>query len=381
MLRTCLLLFLLALPGMATAGQLVGIALDAKVELVNGELRVLRHPPPDMVVFLEFDGTRSHEVGRVSTPTGFQGPPGSLAIDADRTLALAGAPQRIDPADPTKLAPADTLAIIDLVAEPMRVVQTLTLDASPTAVAIAPDGNTALVTHTADNSVSVLAIADGRARIVDRQSFGTGAGGPLALAYAPDGRRALVSFPERARIGVYAVEQGRLKLPAVRELSAGVYPASLSWCGNDLAVVANYGRVTGDVDTVSLIDLGNSTPRVVDTISVGPSPEDIACSPDGRRVAVALQNMSTVADDDPFHAPDSRVVLLRIEGRRLRRIAGAPIGAWAQGVGFIDDDTLFAQSMVDRSLHLFRIEGDALRAATPIRFREGAPAAYGMPVR
>jgi len=35
--------------------------------------------------------------------------------------------------------------------------------------------------------------------------------------------------------------------------------------------------------------------------------------------------------------------------------------------------------MGDRSMHLFRIEGDALKAAAPpIVFADGAPAAYGI---
>lgn len=375
-----LLPFLLALPCAASAGQLVGIALDAKAELVDGDLRVLPHPPPDAVVFLEFDGAQAREIARVSAPTGFQGPPESLAISRDRALALVAGPQRVDPADPTRLVPADTLTVIDLDARPAHVVQTLALGATPGAVAIAPGGRTALVTHNGDDSVSVLEIAGGRVRVAGRQPLGEGAG-PLALAFSPDGRRALVSFPERARVGVYAVEQGRLVLPAIRELSAGVYPASLAWCSDALAVVANYGRVTGDIDTVSLLDLGGAAPRVVDTASVGPSPEGIACSPNGRHVAVALQNMSTVPRDHPFHAADSRVALVRIEGRRLHPVAEASIGRWAQGVGFVDNATLFAQSMGDRTLHVFRIEGDALRAAAPIRFEQGAPAAFGMPAR
>jgi DNA-binding beta-propeller fold protein YncE len=378
-IRTALLLSLLSfvVPA-AAAAQIVGIALDAKVELVNGDLHVLPKPPADAAVFLSFSGTAARTLGEVPVPTGFQGPPSSLAIAADGRLALVAASQRVDANDQAQLAPDRTLSVIDLAATPMRATQTIALDASPAGIAIHPDGKLALVAHTADNSVSVLAIADGRVRVVEKLALGD-ATGPLAVAFAPDGRRARISFPERARVGVYAVEQGRLRLPAIRELSAGVYPASLAYCGTSgLAVVANYGRVTGDADTISLLDVGAALPRVIDTASVGPSPEGVACAPDGRHAAAALQNMSTVANDAPFHAADSRLVVLRIENRRLTRVAEAPFGPWAQGVGFIDDKTLFAQSMGDRSLHVFRLDGDALREAAPIRFAHGAPAAYGI---
>ena len=145
-------------------------------------------------------------------------------------------------------------------------------------------------------------------------------------------------------------------------------------------MVSNYGKVTGDIDAVSLLDVGAATPRVIDTVSVGPAPEGVACSPDGRYAAASLQNMSTLPKANPFYSPSSRVVVLKIDGKRLQRIAEAPFGAWAQGVGFLDDSrTLFAQSMVDRSLHLFRIEGEALEiAAPPLVFEDGAPVSYGI---
>ena len=371
---------LLAVLAPAAAAQVVGIALDPKAVMVDGELQIVASPPADSTVFLSFSGTQAKQLGRVDTPTSFQGPPSSVAIAADRKLALVSASLRIDPKNPKELAPDNKLSVVDLAASPIRVVQTIELGASPSSIAIDPSGTMALAMHNADDSVTVLALSGGRARIVEKLQLDKGAG-PLGVAFAPDGKQALVSFPERDRVGVFAVDNGRLKMPAIREMSTGVYPTALSYCGRTgLAVVSNYGRVTGDIDTISLLDVGAAAPRVIDTVSVGPAPEGLACSPDGRYAAASLQNMATRPKTDPFHSPESRVVVLKIDGRRLHRIADAPFGAWAQGVGFLDDSrTLFAQSMVDRSLHLFRIEGETLKvAAPPIVFEDGAPVSYGI---
>ena len=53
-------------------------------------------------------------------------------------------------------------------------------------------------------------------------------------------------------------------------------------------MVGNIGRGTGDADTVSLLDLQKEPWRIVDTVSVGQTPEGIQTSPDGRFAAVAI---------------------------------------------------------------------------------------------
>jgi DNA-binding beta-propeller fold protein YncE len=373
----CFMLYLS--PALAT-GQVVGVALDPKPVLVDGEASVVASPPADSAVFFEFSGTKRMLLGKVSVPTSFQGPPSAIAITADRSLALVSASSRIDPEDPKTFAADYRLSVVDLASRPIRVVQTITLDASPSSVAINPAGTMALAMHNGDDSITVLSIAAGHAKVVEKLSLGKGLG-PMASAFGPDGHSALISFPNGGKVGIFAVADGRLKMPAIREMSAGIWPTAVSYCGNTgFAVVSNYGKVTGDLDTISLIDVAAAIPRVVDTVTVGPAPEGVACSPDGRYAAAAVQNMSTVPKSNPLYSPTSLLVLMKIEGKRLLHIDDAPFGAWAQGVGFLDDSrTLFAQSIVDRSMHLFRIESDGLKiAAPPIVFENGAPVSFGI---
>src|SRR3712207_8948446 len=51
------------------------------------------------------------------------GPPGSVAIAPDESFALVTSAMKVDPADPTKMAPDDKLSVIDLKASPPKVVR------------------------------------------------------------------------------------------------------------------------------------------------------------------------------------------------------------------------------------------------------------------
>ena len=104
-----------------------------------------------------------------------------------------------------------------------------------------------------------------------------------------------------------------------REITTGVRPYGAGDRAGEgrWAVVANIGRGTGDADTVSLIDLTKEPFRIVDTVSVGQTPEGITASPDGRHVAVTVMNGSNKPADSPFAGP-GLVKLLKVEEVRLR---------------------------------------------------------------
>lgn len=182
----------------------------------------------------------------------------------------------------------DTVTIIDLKASPPRVIAEVQAPVSvvgpPLSVAITPDGKTALVTRDADNQISVLSI---------------------------DGTK---------------VEHTK------RNMIAGVRPIALDIVPNGaFAVVGNFGgQVTGDNDTISLIDLKAKPPRVVDTITVGQSPEGVKVSPDGSVIAVVLQNGSNRPKESPFYNEGGKLVLFRVTGASLSKVTEARIGHWPQ---------------------------------------------------
>ena len=142
----------------------------------------------------------------------------------------------------------------------------------------------------------------------------------------------------------------------------------------DYAVVANIGKGQGDTDTVSLIDLTVEPPRVVDTVSVGQTPEGVAISPSGRLVGVSVMNGSNKATDSPFYHAQGSFVLLRVEGMRLTKASEVPTGGWTQGVAFSPDgQTVLVQNTMQKEIEVIAIDGSrATDTGQRLRF-EAAP--------
>ena len=56
------------------------------------------------------------------------------------------------------------------------------------------------------------------------------------------------------------------------------------------------------------------------------------------------------------------MVLLGIQGGRLTKLSEGNIGRWSQGSAFTPDSKiLLVQNMVEKDIHVFRIELDQLR--------------------
>jgi hypothetical protein len=79
-------------------------------------------------------------------------------------------------------------------------------------------------------------------------------------------------------------------------------------------------------------------------------------------VAVIMMNGSNKAKESPFYSDNGKLVLFRVNGTTLARVAEAPIGHWSQGVTFsADGKTLLAGNMVEKDLWVFDWNGSTLR--------------------
>jgi sugar lactone lactonase YvrE len=124
---------------------------------------------------------------------------------------------------------------------------------------------------------------------------------------------------------------------------------------------------------VSVIDL-SGTPHAVDHVTVGPIPEGLAISPDGRFVALTVMNGSNAPAASPFFRDHGLLKILRVDGTTLRPLTEAPIGTWCQGVAWHPDGrSLLVQCMVERAIRTFRFDGTKLTAGAPIAV-DGGPA-------
>jgi DNA-binding beta-propeller fold protein YncE len=347
----------LALAASARA-QLLLSANDNKVVLENGAVKTLREPQPDTLSVIDLSANPPALRAEIAVPASVVGPPTSVAVTPDEKLALVTANQRPDPAEVGKLFPGNSMAVIDLTATPPRILATLPTGSGPAGVSINRAGTLALVANRAEGSVSVFRIANGQVSPAGKVDIGTVASEVSHVAFTPDGRFALVTRNGDHMLNVLQVE-GEKVTKLDREITTGVRPYGLSVSPDGRwAVVANIGRGTGDADTVSLVDLTREPFRIIDTVSVGQTPEGITASPDGKHLAVTVMNGSNKPKDSPFHGP-GLVKLLRVENGRLSVVSEAKVGTWAQGAAFAPDGrTLFVGNMVEKDISVLRVGED-----------------------
>ena len=358
-LTLAILLALLAVTATVNA-QIAVSANDNKVVNINGKTTVVPNPPPDTVALIDLKASPPRVIAEVQVPVSVVGPPTSVAITPDEGLALVTAAMKIDPSDPARTVPDNRMSVIDLRSSPPKVIDTLETGKQPSGVSINRQGTLALVANRTDSTVSVFTIQGKTVTPAGTVKLGekSGAG---HVAFTPDGRTALVTRDGDHRISVLAIDGAKVEYTK-RDMIAGARPIALDIAPNGaFAVVGNFGG-QGDNDTISLIDLKAKPPRVVDTISVGQSPEGVKVSPDGSVTAVVLQNGSNRPKESPFYNEGGKLMLLRVTGTSLSKVAEARIGNWPQGAAFsADGRTILVGNMVEKDYWVFQWDGKTLR--------------------
>jgi DNA-binding beta-propeller fold protein YncE len=348
--------------------QLAISANDGKSTLVDGTTTVPEKPLPDSVTLLDLGVSPPKVVAEIAAPASIIGPPSSAAIAPDESFALVTSAMKIDPADAKKSVPDNRVSVIDLRATPPAVVATVEAGAGPSGVAINPAGTLALVANRAEGTVSVFTIAGKTLTPTGKVALGEAKSGPSAVAFAPDGKTALVTRDGDHKISVLTVDGGKVE-PVKREISAGIrpYPLDIAPAG-DVAIVGNIGTGSGDADTISLIDLKANPPRIVETVTVGQTPEGLKISPDGKYVAVTVMNGSNKSKSSPFFNDNGFAVVLAVDGKKLTKVAEAKVGHWCQGTAWSrDGKTLVVQCAVEQELQVLSFDGKQLKAAGAIK--------------
>src|SRR5262245_22547820 len=326
------LLAALTLPVSAGA-QLAVSANDNKVLNVNGAVTVVPNPPPDTVSLIDLKQSPPKVIGEVHAPVSVVGPPLSIAVMPDESLALVTASSKVDPSDKTKQTPDSRVTVIDLKATPPKVIATLEAGMGAAGISVNRQGTLALVSNLVDGTVSVFTIQGKIVTPAGTVEVGGKTAGGVMVAITPDGKTALVSRSNDNKISVLSIDGAKVEYTK-RDMTAGVRPIVLDVASNGaFAVVASLaGGASGDSDSVSLIDLTAKPPRVVDTIGVlGATAEGLKISPDSSVVAVVVHNGSNRPKDSPFYNDAGKLVIVRVTGKTLSRVGEAPIGHWSQG--------------------------------------------------
>ncbi|HEX8165218.1 MAG TPA: YncE family protein [Beijerinckiaceae bacterium] len=348
----------LALAPFAARAEIAVSANDNKAVLENGVTKVVANPQPDTVSIINLSTMQPTLVTEIQAPASVVGPPGSVAVAADESFALVTSAMKVDPSDPTKMAPDDRLSVIDLKSSPPKVVDTVTVGKGAAGVSINKAGTLALVANRSEGTVSVLTISGGKVAEKEKIKLGAADSGPSQPVFTPDGTMALVTRDNDHKISVLSVSGDKVEYTK-RDINAGLRPYQVDVTGSgEVAVVANIGIGQGDADTISLIDLKAKPPRVVRTVTVGQTPEGLKMSPDGQFVAVTVMNGSNKPKDSPFFNDNGLVKLFRVTEDDLGFVAEAPVGHWCQGAAWSKDSRkLLVQCMVEKEIYAFKFDG------------------------
>jgi DNA-binding beta-propeller fold protein YncE len=347
--------------------------------------KLVPHPPgKDTVSIIDISNrTKPRIVANLPIMNTVVGPPTNVAITPNQTIALvANSLDWVADGSSWKGQPDNKITVIDLKASPPAQIGVVEVGKQPSGVAINKAGTLALVANRAENSVSVLTINGKDVKLVDTVSVAAAAGGPneqvSAVAITPDGKRALVAKFASHKIALLDID-GQKVTYSKYDMSTGLWPYNVQITSDGkLGLAGNNGASgasDGQADTVAVIDLEAKPPRVVDQVVVGDGPEGLAVSPaGGYAAAIILNGAGNVAKNAFFYRDKSYVSLLKIDGKKVRRVARAEVGGLAEGAAFSPDGKyLYVGNYLDNDITILRVENDKLVKAGSLKL-PGHPA-------
>jgi DNA-binding beta-propeller fold protein YncE len=292
------------------------------------------------------------------------GPPTNLAITPDERLALvANSVGWVQDGATWKPAPDNKLYVFDLKASPPAQIATVEVGRQPSGLAINARGDLALITNRADKSISVVSIQGRDVKLVDTVAMGDEV---AAVAITPDGKRALaVKFPAH-KVAVLAIDGQKVTYDNKLDMPVGQWPYNVDITPNGrIAITAdngNSGAPDGHVDTVSVIDLEVTPPRVIDRVVVGDAPEGFVISPKGDvAVAVLLGGASALKSAWFNTRRNGSVAVLKIDGKKVTKVGEVEVGGLPEGAVFSPDGRyLYVGNYVDSDVSILKVDGTTI---------------------
>jgi DNA-binding beta-propeller fold protein YncE len=370
----------LLVPAGITRAQLLITGNDEKVWFDDTGKTVNQPPGKDTVSVIDIhDPAKPRILANLPLMNTIIGPPVNLAITPDQHLALvANSLDWVKDGEGWKGVPDTKIYVIDLTASPPAQIAMVEVGKQPSGMAINRAGTLALVANRADDSVSVLSIDGKNVKLIDTVSVASPAAAqaaqpapaalPSAVAITPDGKRALVVKSGANRVALLDIDGQKVSYAKVDgknyDMATGLTPLNVQVTPDGkLAIVNNIGGgQDGQVDTVGVVDLEASPPRVVDQVVVGDGPEGLAMSPAGGYAASLILNGTGGTPKTAFYRHEkSYVALLKIDGKTVHKVAQTDVGGLAEGIAFSPDGHfLYVGNFVDSDIDILRVEGDTL---------------------
>jgi DNA-binding beta-propeller fold protein YncE len=343
----------------------------------DGKLQ-LGAPGKDMVTIVDIgtDPANPKIVANLPLANSIFGPPTNLAITPNGQLALVANSVEYTADGPGwKSGPDNKLHVIDLSANPPRLIETITVARQPSGMSINRAGNLALIANRADNSISVLSIDGKTVKLVENVTIGEQV---AHVAFTPDGRRALaVKFPGH-KVALLEVN-GQKVTYTKRDLVVGLWPYNVDIAPDGrIALTADNGLTgssDGNVDTVSVIDLEARPERVIDKVVVGDGPEGLAFSPTGKLAVAILLRGSNNATTEFFYNRNGSVVVLKVDGKKVTKVGEVEVRGLPEGAVFSPDGRwLYVGNFSDSDISVLRVDGDTVTNTGTLLQLPGKPA-------
>lgn len=343
----------LSVAAASAQAQLAVSSNDHKVKQENGVTGIVADPQPDSVTILDLGVVPVKVVGTIANvPGSVVGPPTSVALTPDESLALVASSTIIDPADKTKTKPDNRVSVIDL--KDRKVVDTLNTGAGAAGVSITKDGKRAYVSNRMAGSVSILGIDGKKVTVLKTVDLVPAAALLSHVAVSPDGATGVATRNGDAKVAVLKLGADSIAEKATLDVAPRPYAVSITPDGK-YAVVASLGDPKAN-GVFTVIDISGDAPKIVGTVDVGhENLEGAMMSNDGKWVAGVLHAGSTRPKEAPQHKPNGMVVLYRLDDGKLTKTSEAPIGAWSQGASFSKDGkTVAVQNMIQKNIQVFK---------------------------
>jgi DNA-binding beta-propeller fold protein YncE len=369
----------------ASAGaQILVSGNDEKVWWDDAGKTLARAPGKDTISFIDItDRENPKVIASLQLENSIFGPPVNLAVHPSGKLALvANSVHQTKDGDAWKPVPDNNIYVFDLESNPPKEIATVEVGKQPSGLDISKKGDLAIVANRADNALSVLSISGKEVKLVDTVAMGDSV---AHVAISPDGTKALAIKPVVNKVAFLKIDGQKVTYEKY-DMPVGIFPYNVDITPDGkLALVANNGAgggSDGSVDTVSVIDLEASPPRVIDHVVVGDAPEGFAISPKGD-VALAILLKGSNSDKNAFYYNKTgAAVALKIDGKKVTRASEEiQLGALPEGVAFSPDGAYaYVGNFMDGDLSVLKVAGAQVTDTGMRGTHPGHPASLrGMP--
>ena len=349
---------ILAVP--TTGGtQVIVSGNDEKVVWNDVGQAVFLPPGKDTISFIDITERESPKIlTSIALENSIFGPPTNLAVSPNGEIALvANSVTQTKDGEKWKPVPDNKVYIFDLKANPPKHIGTVEVGKQPSGLDISKKGDLALVTNQADNSISVLSISGKDVKLADTVPMGDSV---AHVAISPDGSKALAVKPVVNKVAFLRIDGGKVVYEKY-DMPTGIFPYNVDIVpGGHIALVANNGAAgaaDGNVDTVSVIDLDASPPRVIDHVVVGDAPEGFAISPKGD-LALAILVAGNSDKKAFFSRKNGTAVAIKIDGKKVTKAGEVEVGGLAEGVAFSPDGAYaYVGNFIDSDISILKING------------------------